>query len=80
LSSAATAALRSFAAQLDDKGEYGGPPPDARSLTINHQNITVVPVEKLTDAELEFYAGVLKSGRATSLALPAPPREPERKG
>jgi hypothetical protein len=53
------------------KGEYGGPPPDARNLTINQQNITVVPVEKLTDAELAFYAGLLKSGRATRLE-PAP--------
>jgi hypothetical protein len=35
-----------------------------------------VPVEKLTDAELAFYAGLLKSGRATSLE--AAPVEPAK--
>jgi hypothetical protein len=35
------------------------------------RQITVVPVEKLTDEELAFYHKLLASGRATPIDVPA---------
>jgi len=69
-------ALTDVLEYLRHAGVYGQPeppPPSGNNLTVN--NMTIVPIEQLTDEELEFYRGMLEKGRAIPLDVPATPKK-----
>jgi len=50
------------------------PPPAGNSLTLN--NVTVVPIARLTDEELDFYIALAEKGRAIPIDAPSPRQRP----
>jgi hypothetical protein len=55
-------ALKDLLEYFRHAGVFGQPDPPATSVTVN--NVTVVPLERLTDEELEFYCVLAEKGRA----------------
>ena len=55
---------------------YGQPDPP-QSLTVN--NVTIVPIERLTDEELDLYEAMAAKGRAIPIETAVLPPEPEQK-
>lgn len=45
-------------------GVYRQPEPPVSNITVN--NVTVVPIERLTDEELDFYIALAEKGRFMS--------------
>jgi hypothetical protein len=53
-------ALKDLLEYFRRAGVYGQPDPAANSLTVN--NVTVVPLERLSDEELAFLRGARRKG------------------
>jgi hypothetical protein len=42
--------------------------------------MTIVPIERLTDEELEFYSVLVEKGRAVPIEMTATPNKAQRRG
>jgi hypothetical protein len=73
-------ALADVMRYMRHSGVYGQPQ-QPQNVTLTN-NVTIVPIERLTDEELDFYERMAAKGRAIqieSAVLPPEPAEPEQK-
>lgn len=62
-------ALKDLLEYFRHAGIYGQPAPPPNNVSVN--NMTIVPIERLTNEELDFYLALAEKGRAVPIDVTA---------